>query len=142
MIFHIIFLIYLIICTVTDLKTRKINLVISLIYFLIGITCQIFFIPCDSSILFLNLLPGFFLLVISKTTKGAIGCGDAIIFVNMALFLRTFSALNVLFFSLIIASCFSLILLCKKYSKNYAFPFAPFILSGYLITFLMSGGSL
>jgi hypothetical protein len=130
-------MIYLIICTITDIKRKKINLPVSLFFLFAGGPAQFFIVHSSLKVLFINLLTGFLLAVISKITKGAVGFGDALIFVIMAFYMPSVSTIYILFFALIFASFFSIILLLRKYSRKYVFPFAPFICFGFL-TFLCS----
>lgn len=131
-----IFCTYLIFCTVTDIKTKKINLKISLFYLLSGIVVYVFFIKCDIFILISNLLTGIFLMAVSALTRGAVGYGDGLIFIIMSFYFPFFCTLPILFLSLTAAFVFSLMLILKKYSRKYSIPFAPFILIGYIIFLL------
>ena len=128
-----IFSILLIICIITDIKTRKINLILCLFFLLTGISIYLFVIQSSFYILCCNLMTGIFLLIIAKLTHGAIGYGDGIIFLIMSFYLPDACSLAILFLSLASASLFSIILLLKKFSRKYAIPFVPFILCGYSI---------
>lgn len=129
--------IYLIICTISDIKTKKINLKLSLIFLFIGLFIFSFFIKADMKILLYNLLSGISVLFVSLFTKGAIGAGDAIILIIMSFYMPSASLLIILFFSLLMASIVSVALIIKKYSRKYALPFAPFITLGYTIFLLI-----
>lgn len=129
--------IYLIICTATDIKTKKISLKICLIFLLLGFLINIFLLKTTVSILLYNLIPGICLLFFSILTKGSIGCGDALILIIMSFYMRFPSILIILFLSLLSASAFSIILIIKKYSRKYSLPFAPFITFGYTIFLLL-----
>lgn len=124
---------YLILCSITDIRTKKINLKVCIFFFLLGIFINIFFIKPGTLILIYNLTPGICLLIISKLTKGAIGSGDAFIFIIISFYMQSASTLIILFFSLLTASLFSIILISRKYSRKYSLPFAPFITLGYTI---------
>lgn len=128
---------YLILCTISDLKTKTINIFLSAIYFSFGIIWQLFFINTPGTIIISNLFTGIFLMLISFFTKGAIGIGDAIIFIIISLYTASTCTLEILFYSLLLASCFSLILLLKNFSKKHTIPFAPFILSGFTIHLIL-----
>lgn len=128
-----IFSILLIICSITDIKTRKINLILCLFFLLTGISIYLFVIQSSFYILCCNLMTGIFLLIIAKLTHGAIGYGDGIIFLIMSFYLPDACSLAILFLSLASASLFSIILLLKKFSRKYSIPFVPFILCGYSI---------
>lgn len=124
---------YLILCSITDIRTKKINLKICILFFVLGLFINIFFITPGIHILIYNLIPGICLLIISKLTHGAVGSGDALIFIIISFYMQSASTLIILFFSLLAASLFSIILIAKKYSRKYTLPFAPFITLGYTI---------
>ncbi len=125
--------IYLITCTISDIKTKKINLKLSLFFVFLGILIYSFFIRADIEILLYNLLSGICVLLVSLFTKGAIGAGDAVILIIMSFYMPSASILIILFLSLLMASIVSVALIIKKYSRKYALPFAPFITLGYTI---------
>lgn len=129
--------IYLIICTVSDIKTKKISLKLSFVFLFLGPFIYLFFIKADVIILLYNLIPGICLLLVSLFTKGAVGGGDAVILMIMSFYIPSASVLVILFFSLLAASVVSVILMIKKYSRKYALPFAPFITLGYTIFLLI-----
>jgi len=129
--------IYLILCTISDIKTKKINLKLSLVFLLLGFFIYPFFIKSDIKILLYNLLPGICILLVSLFTKGAIGAGDAVILIIMSFYMPSASILIILFFSLLMASVIAVTLIIKKYSRKYALPFAPFITLGYTIFLLI-----
>lgn len=133
-------LIYLIICTFTDLKKRSISLIISTVFILAGlILCILGYSPHDNFIsLLLSLLPGGVLLLLSVVTKEAIGYGDGLMLITMGFYLSHPENLSILLYSLIIAGIFSLFLLTLgKYQRKYKIPFSPFLLLGYLIYFML-----
>lgn len=128
---------YLTFCSITDIHSKRINILISGIYLLIGIFFNMYFIKNDLIILFMNLSTGLLLALIAKITKGAIGYGDSLIFFVISFYIPSFSTLYILFFSLVTASLFSILLLLKKYSKKYRIPFAPFIQIGFFIFLIL-----
>ena len=128
---------YLTFCSITDIHSKRINILISGIYLLIGIFFNMYFIKNDLIILFMNLSTGLLLALIAKITKGAIGYGDSLIFFVISFYIPSFSTLYILFFSLVTASLFSILLLLKKYSKKYRIPSAPFIQIGFFIFLIL-----
>ena len=124
---------FLFLCSISDIRTKKISLLTCLIYFIAGILLCTFFIQPDIHIIILNLIPGLFLFFVSIFTKGSIGMGDVIIFIILALYMPEICILPILFYSLLGAALFSIIFLVKKYSGKYALPFAPFITFGYTL---------
>lgn len=139
---NLILFLFLILCTITDLKSKTISLYLCIIFFICGIFLQFFFLKATPFLLLLNLLPSFFLLLISLLSKGAIGMGDCIIFFILAFYLTDFSMLTIMFFSFLFSSVYCIYLLWKKHSRKHAFPFAPFIAVGTVFFFCISGGSL
>jgi len=128
--------IYLMMCTVSDIKTKKISLKLSLVFLFLGLFIYMFFIKADAIILLYNLIPGICLFLVSLFTKGAVGCGDAVILMVMSFYMPSASILIILFLSLLAASVVSVRLIMKKYSRKYTLPFAPFITLGYTIFLL------
>ena len=119
------------------MKTKKISLKICLVFFLLGFLINIFLFKTAVPILLYNLIPGICLLFFSILTKGAVGCGDALILIIMSFYMQSVSILMILFLSLLAASVFSIVLIIKKYSRKYSLPFAPFITLGYTIFLLL-----
>ena len=128
---------YLTFCSITDIHSKRINILISGSYLLVGIFFNMYFIKNDLIILFMNLSTGLLLALIAKITKGAIGYGDSLIFFVISFYIPSFSTLYILFFSLVTASLFSILLLLKKYSKKYRIPSAPFIQIGFFIFLIL-----
>lgn len=137
---NIILFFFLSICAVTDIRTKTINIFVCALFGVAGVVFQLTFLHSGFSVLFSNLLPAIFLFLFSLLTKGAIGMGDSIIFFVAAFYLTTSCALNVLFFSLFCSAIYCIYLLLTKHSRKYAFPFAPFILSGTTLFFILTGG--
>lgn len=124
-------LLYLTLCSITDIQTKKISLKISISFLMIGIFL-FSLMQGDIKILLANLFTAFFLIIFSIITKGAIGLGDGIIFFVLSFYFTNTATLLILFFSLFFASLFSIILLLRGYSRKYYFAFAPFINLGFL----------
>ncbi len=101
--------------------------------FVFGLIINLVYTEPDFKILISNLIVGFFLVLISIFTRGGIGMGDAIIFLILALFLDHNSNVYILFFSLLLATIPSIILIIVKHKKNYTLPFVPFITSAVLL---------
>ena len=132
---------YLIICCATDLKNKTINIKVSLIFLLFGIFDYYLILNGNSKTLLFNLVTPMILIIFGRLSKGGIGYGDALIFFVLSFYLSGSGNLYILFFSLLPAACFSVILLMRKYSGKTKLPFAPFILCGFLI-FTFTGGGL
>jgi prepilin signal peptidase PulO-like enzyme (type II secretory pathway) len=134
LIYQIISLTYLTINSITDIREKRISIIISLIFGAIGIIINIIFNQYNIISILLAMLLGFIMILISKVTKEAIGIGDGIILVVMGLFTGVYNNLLILLYGLIlssIVSCFFLI--TKKLDKKDKIPFIPYLLAGYII---------
>lgn len=128
----------LVYCTVWDLRKKEIPLYPVLVVgvFLLGIKA----IEGEFAVVTtaLGALLGIGLLGISKITKGGMGIGDAILFVVIGISVGFFPAINILFYSLLLAAVVSIILLvCRKVTRKQTIPFIPFILAGYMGVWLL-----
>lgn len=130
----------LIICSISDVKTRYINTIVIWIA-LISAVVVAFIAAIISNLDIRNIVthslcgifPGTIILVISRMKTG-IGEGDA--FVIMAT--GFLSGLQITIYSLFVAFLFSglygvIKINCKDTTKNKSFPFVPFITLGYAI---------
>lgn len=137
MIITLILLIYLFLCSVTDIRKRTISLPLSLLWLVFGILLTFFYIHQEPLTLILNLSTGLLLILLSVASKEAIGLGDALILIVASFFLSTYGTLYILFFALVLASIPCLILLIRHHNRKASIPFAPFISAGYIIFILL-----
>lgn len=131
-------LIYLTICTYTDIKTKTISLFNSA-----GFAISIFILGCITDTIslkyiLLQMLPGFFLILLSLIKPNSIGLGDGIIFLIVGLSTSLILCLNILLITLLLSSIYSILLLLRHYSKKYIIPLAPFILLSSVFVLLRS----
>jgi len=83
-------------------------------------------------------LLGFGLLFVTGLiTKGAVGFGDAKLFAVIGLTASSLATFGTLLFSLIASAVCGIFLLIKYRDRKRTFPFAPFILFGYIIVMAM-----
>ena len=117
--------------TLSDIKTKKISVLIPLAF---G-ACSIF-IPWDVqniSNALLGGIPGVMLLTLHRPSKGQIGIGDGLMLLGMGLHLGLQKAFTAWFYSLGILFVFSCIgLMMKKLKPKSQVPFAPFYLAAYI----------
>lgn len=152
--------IYLIICSYTDIKYRKINILVSAITGFIGLIISIlsyigfkfnftdfygYHISCnistDHTSLY-SLAISFFvcaaILLISVFTKGSIGTGDCIMLAVLACFMSPAHIMSVLVYGLIFSGIAALFLIVvRRYSGKDTLFFAPFLLIGHICYFLL-----
>lgn len=129
---YLLLLFYLIVCCYTDLKKHTINLLISIIFTLLGIITGIFLFNYSFISMAISLIPGISLFVISLIFPASLGLGDGLIFTICGIYLGINFTIQLLFLSLVISCIFSILLIIKKHSLKYQFPLAPFIFVSYV----------
>lgn len=129
---YLLLLFYLIVCCYTDLKKHTINLLISIIFTLLGIITGIFLFDYSFISMIISLIPGISLFVISLIFPASLGLGDGLIFTICGIYLGINFTIQLLFLSLVISCIFSILLIIKKHSLKYQFPLAPFIFVSYV----------
>lgn len=77
------------------------------------------------------------LFIAGLVSKGAVGFGDAKLFAVIGLSASSLATFGTLLFSLVASSLCGIALLIKYRDRKRAFPFAPFILIGYLAVIFM-----
>ena len=133
--------IYLGICTVSDIRRKKVNWLLSLL-FAAGFLClHVIWKDTTAAEILYGILPGFFLLGVSVVTREAIGYGDGMVVTVCGLALGAESAIRILMTALFLAAGWSLILLVlRKAGKKKSFPFVPFLLTAQIfISVLLIG---
>ena len=134
---NILLFVYLLICSYTDLKTKTVNLNISIIFATIAVAFSIFLNNYSLPYILTCLIPGAFLAVISLIFSNSLGMGDAIVLLICGIFLGAYKALELLLFGLVISSLFSICILIKKHTLKYTFPFVPFLFAAYILNIFL-----
>lgn len=135
-------LMLLVICSVQDIKTKEVNIVIAAIFGLLGLILSIcsdvnIVLSSVPGTVLLSIIPGIALLILSKFISG-IGEGDGHIFLSLGLIVGIEDTVQTLYFSFLFSGVYALILrIIKKADFNYSFAFAPFILTGYVLCLLL-----
>lgn len=131
-------MVYLGICTVSDIRRRKVSWLFSLL-FGTGLFC-IHMIRQDTAVteFLFGILPGIFLLGISAVTGEAIGYGDGLAVAVCGLALGAEPAIRILMTALFLSAGWSLLLLVlRKAGKKESFPFVPFLLTAQIVTLMV-----
>ena len=152
--------VYLILCSYTDIRHKKINVLFSVIVGLIGLVMSIFRL-CGLNISFFNissfyissyaltlhtsvytflvsLFISLLIFAISFLTKGSISIGDCIMLTVLACFMPPYCILSILLYGLISSGITALFLIIiKKLSRKDTIPFAPFLFIGHICSFLL-----
>lgn len=129
---RILFELYLLLLSVMDLRTRRLNLV----FLFTGIVPVIAGLCSEREIHPVLLLTGggvgLVFLLASRITKEAFGYGDSILILIMGCFLGFWDLMSVLAAAFLVAAAFSAVMLWrKKFSRRSAFPFVPFLAAAY-----------
>ena len=124
--------IFLIICTYFDMKTRMLPVCLLIVggtgAFIVRIMIyENWWVHIAGMVL------GIVFLGISKVTKEALGYGDSFLILILGAFIGLWQMLLVLVIAFISTALFSMIVLIfKKMSKKKSFPFVPFLLLGFI----------
>lgn len=126
----LIVLIVLIICTISDIRSREINITIL-------IPGLILLLIMGGKVYFAGVTPGVIILIISKLISG-IGEGDAYLFIFVGVMVGLDWVLDIVFISFIVSGVYALIMKAtKKYGNDYSYAFVPFVLTGFVMSCLL-----
>lgn len=130
--YRIVLLILLLYSAYTDIKTKEIMMVPVYACILMGLL-RLATNNSEWLKVIYGLIPGMLMLLFSFVSKGAIGEGDAYLFVAVGMLQGFRMAMDVMIISFLIAAVFSIgSLLLRKIKKSETIAFAPFVLTGYL----------
>lgn len=138
---HIIWcVIFLGVCTITDLKERHIYLGYCLINMTVALLINIFF----KNVEWINIVAGVGLgvifFVLSMITKEALGKGDAVIILVLGSICGIEMSFKIVTWAFILCSIASIVkMIIKRKSVKDEIPFAPFLLCGCVLTILIRG---
>ena len=82
----------------------------------------------------LAMLPGAVVLALAVVSGGRIGCGDGIALIVAGLYLDVGSILAALLCALLLSSLFAGAVLVLTHRRKFSYPFLPFLLAGYLLS--------
>jgi len=129
---------YLAINSFTDIKKKKIYVIVSLFFFVVGLVFSI--ISKQQSLISLlgGVGIGVILLLVGKFSRQSVGFGDGLIFLVTGLYLGFTRNIVLLLYGLIICAVSSVILITfKKFKLKDKIPFAPFVLVAYVSMLLL-----
>ena len=140
MVFKIWSSLFLLVCTVIDLKTKKVYPWMCIVNYVLVIGIKILLNKIELKALLLGLAISAILFAVSIITKEAIGRGDVWILLTLTGILNGEGVLEILFTALFICSVFSIVMLAtKKMKMKNALPFVPFLLIGNVLWILFGG---
>lgn len=132
-------LILLIICSITDIKTKQISLKICISFLMFGFGWKIMI--EDMSLMDISLVnicfgtvPGIILYAVSILSRGGIGKGDAVLMGVIGMYIGIKNSIILFVSALLLIACFSIVLIIlKKGNMKTKIPFVPFILIAFII---------
>ncbi|MCI7739353.1 MAG: prepilin peptidase [Lachnospiraceae bacterium] len=120
-----------------DIQKKQISLVSVGFFMAVGILYECV-VQNKNPDVFWGLLPGAVLLGVSKLSREALGMGDALLMLVLGIYLGLEAALDVLLLALFLAAVWAgILIVVRKKGRNYAFPFVPFLLIGYVGRWLL-----
>lgn len=137
MIYHIVTLAFLTVNSITDLKNKRVYLVVSVAFAIAGIIVNIIFRRHSLISILLSLGIGVILIIISKVTREAIGMGDGIIILVLGVLNGAYENLLISLYGFLISFLVSaFLLITRKLGRKDKIPFIPCLLAGYIITLI------
>ena len=140
MIYTIWILIFLGICTLTDLKDRNIYTLWYIINGALGIGINL--VLKDHSVvdLAIGAIIGMIFMMISALTKQKIGFGDAMVILTIGLILGGILCFNIVIWAFLLCSVISTAgMMALKLKINTSMPFIPFLLMGCIVALVLQG---
>lgn len=126
-------LILLILCSITDIKEKKVYSLPCFIFMMAGIILESMIKQKGILNISSGILPGVLIYIAGIMTGGGIGKGDAIIFIVIGVFMGLKKSLILLVCSLIFINIIGLfILIFRKGNMKTKIPFVPFILISFI----------
>ena len=120
-----------------DIQKKQISLVSVGFFMAVGILYECV-VQNKNPDVFWGLLPGAVLLGVSKLSREALRMGDALLMLVLGIYLGLEAALDVLLLALFLAAVWAgILIVVGKKGRNYAFPFVPFLLIGYVGRWLL-----
>ena len=140
MIYTIWILIFLGVCTLTDLKDRNIYTVWCIINGILGIGINLVLKDHSMGNLITGVAIGFVFVMISALTKQKIGFGDALVITTIGLILGGTLCFSIIIWAFLLCSVISTAgMMALKLKINTSMPFMPFLFMGCIITLILNG---
>lgn len=131
--------IFLVLCTITDLKERKIYVLFSAINWIVILAINILFLKADIRSIFGGIALGLVFFAVSLLSKEAIGKGDAFVIMILSSVLGVILTLQILIWALGTCALFLMLgISLKKINRKTKVPFMPFLCLGWIITFMIN----
>ncbi|MCC8103054.1 MAG: A24 family peptidase [Clostridiales bacterium] len=124
----------LVICSYTDIKSRKIYKSVIGVHLALALILHLAFRDLTWLSILLGIVPGLGCILLSALSKESMGYGDAFLIFSCGFSLGTDRVLAMLFTSFFCVGIWALWLVCFRHGKKKtAIPFVPFLLMGEVI---------
>ena len=126
-------IIFLFICTVLDIKTRRLPVWFMIVGNVAAVVFRLLNWGQNTALWIGGIVIGIVFLLLSKWTKEGFGYGDSWMILILGISLGLWDILLLLSIALSCAGLLALFLLARgKWSQKVAFPFVPFLMLGYV----------
>lgn len=130
-------MIFLCICTFTDIKKRNVCGWLCILNIVAAIMLHTIFRDISGKSLIEGAIIGGIFLIISVVTREKIGYGDSLVFLTIGLIMGGEKCFVIILWSFLLCSIFSLVaIILKKTTFKSTVAFMPFVLAGALVTFI------
>ncbi len=121
-----------------DLKTKTVNIYVTMLFSIVGIVFHMLFANISLPDICGGLGVGVMVLFTSYLTKNAIGRGDAFIIMALGTLLGGYNTMILLFIALFLCGVHAFwLLMIRKEDKKTQIPFAPFLLISFVLYMVM-----
>lgn len=121
------------ICSIEDVKTKRIHVIWLAVFAAEGILCSVLFWKRPLGEILTAMMPGILILVLSAAVSGSIGEGDGMLLTITGIFLEVSFVLSMLTVAVFLSAGYALFLyVIRKKSRKYEMPFIPFLLIAFI----------
>ncbi len=130
---EIILILYMFICTISDIRTRTISIRTSAIFCMALIVFKLIGQAFSFTAMLLGAIPGICLILLGLITRQSIGYGDGIVTIVLGIAAGIERTMTSCLWAFVITAIVSCILLIMHHSKRETLPFVPFLFGAYLL---------
>lgn len=128
----------LLICTITDIRSKKIYLGVVIPVSIICIVLDIITGKLNIFELISLIITGVLFITISIISGGQLGLGDVCIYIMTGIGIGSINNIYLIFISFMIAALgAAYLMLVKKKGRKYQMPLTPYVMAGYIIYFVL-----
>lgn len=121
------------ICSIEDVKTKRIHVIWLAVFAAEGILCSVLFWKRPLGEILTAMIPGILIFVLSSAVSGSIGEGDGMLLTITGIFLEVSFVLSMLTVAVFLSAGYALFLyIVRKKSRKYEMPFIPFLLIAFI----------